>query len=147
MPIGKIGKGRRKRHPKYKSPRRRTVGQQSVRMPGDSGFLSLDAKATYVTLEQRLIVTITAKRRADNRGPSIMLKHVEEEWSRKNNADGTLTSLLGRVLKETAEKVQGKVLPERGVYLNSCCRHGDEMSFLQTVCSSCRCWYCDLSES
>lgn len=116
-------------------------------MPGNSGFLSLEAKATYITLEQKLVVTITAKRRSNNRGPSIMRKHIEEGWSRKKNADGTLTSLLDRVLKETAEKVQGKVLPERGVFLDRCCRHGDEMSFLQTVCSTCRCWYCDLSES
>jgi hypothetical protein len=146
MPIGKVGRGRRKRHPKHKTPRRRQVGTEVLRLPGKSGFLSLQASALHQVKQQRLVVTVTAKRHPDNRGPGLLLKHVEEEWHRAQNADGTLRKLLKRLLAETAERVQGRLFPERGVFLDQCSR-GDEMEFLQNVCSGCRCWYCDLSEA
>jgi hypothetical protein len=145
--VGKIGRSLKKNHSKFKSPRSRQVGTATLRMPGNSGFLSLQASAIFHTREQRLVVTVTGKKRPDNRGPGIFFRRTFPDWHRVQNADGSSRKKLDEVLKETAEKVQGRIYPEQGFFLPQCNPGGDDLAFLQKACSDCRCWYCELSEA
>ena len=143
-PIGRMGRARKKNHAKYKASRFRKAGVRVLRMPGKSGFTSLQAAAVYKSREQMLVVTITSSRHALNRGPGIFFKKVFE-WHRHQNGGRGLQDLLKAELEEVAQQVMGKKLPESGVFLDQCSSADDVTEFLEKTCATCTCWYCGLS--
>lgn len=144
-PLGRVRGKHAKKHQNFRTPRNRSVGARMLRMPGGSGFETLTARAIYKSLELLLVVKVTSKKREDNNGPGILLTQTHK-WNRAKNEDGSVRRLLDETLAETAGRIGGRQLPEKGMFLDKCVPTGDEGAFMQKVCAVCKCWYCELSD-
>jgi len=146
--IGQPGplRRRKKNHPKYKKSHRQKTQTFRKDMPGSSGFVYLEGSGLYLAKENRFVVTVSSKPREDNRGPAIYLKRTIEDWNRARNEDGSIPEVIHEVLYEVAADVIAGVYPERDMFLERCNNTGQTVdAFIDEVCTTCRCWYCDLS--
>lgn len=144
--IGQAGRFRKKNHPKYKKSHRQKTQTIRKDMPGSSGFIYLEASGMYLAVENRFVVTVSSKRRPDNLGPAIYLKRAVGGWDRTKNEDGSIPETLQGVLDDVAADVIAGSYPERDMFLERCNNTGQTVDvFIDEVCTTCRCWYCDLS--
>tara|TARA_R110002126_G_scaffold52672_11_gene142995 strand:- start:3622 stop:3969 length:348 start_codon:yes stop_codon:yes gene_type:complete len=115
-------------------------------MSGASGFEWLEAGGTYDVNLKKLIVTISARRRASNLGPGLYFKR-SFAWSRKQNETGSLPEKLNDVLDDIEGQVLGRKFPKSDMFLERCNNTGmDPGEFMESTCMNCICWYCELSE-
>ena len=144
--IGQLGANQRnKSHPKYRKSATQSVLATRLSMPGGSGFLYLQGSAVYNSIEKLLVVTVSSKRRPDNYGPGIFLKRTFD-WDRLRNEDGSVPETLNTVLQEIATQVGKRQFPERDLFIEKCNNSGQVLEdFLEDVCATCHCWYCDLA--
>lgn len=143
--IGQPHRHIRKRHPKYRKSVRQPAISIRRRMSGSTGFVYLQADSLYLSGQSKLVVTISSKNRETNKGPGIFLKRIVEGWTRAKNADGSIHEAVQEVLDDVVAQVEAMQLPERELYLSRCNTVGkDAGSFIDDVCSTCECWYCEL---
>lgn len=149
MPLGKLGRKRsRKKHPSYKSSPKSQLPSRTLRVPRGTGFTELQAQAMYDGVENRLLVTVTARRAPENLGPGIFDRRVVEDWHRHQVAAGDGVKLLDGILQEYAGLLRAGKMPERSLYLETCKPQGsDMMVFTERVCGRCHCPYCELSQA
>jgi hypothetical protein len=146
MAIGKVRKQIRKTHGSYKTARVRHLLSKCLRMPGDSGFIELQGSIKYRARDRSAVVTVSSRRRPDNRAPGIFIKRRFEDWSLNKVRDGSPNRTLMGVLEDVANQVKSRTLPERSLFLDKCNPSGKQVDkFIATACASCRSWYCELS--
>lgn len=146
MPIGKLGRGLSKKHPGFRSNRRRNLPPQTLPVPPVTGFTQLQGQATYDAVDHRLVLTLTARRAEGNLGPGIFERESFEDWHRHQVDGGEVRRLLRSRLEGLEARLKARVTPERQLYLDVCTPDGQDPSrFLQSTCAKCRCWYCELS--
>lgn len=144
--IGQAHRFQHKTHPMHKRSRRQHALSLQRRMPGNSGFLYLQADALYLAGQNRLVITVSSKRRPENLGPALYIKRYVEDWHRDRNEDGSIPQALHDALEDVAKQVMQRQLPETDLFLEKCNTSGEAVEvFLEEVCTKCRCWYCDLA--
>lgn len=145
--IGKLAAlARQKTHSTYRGSKRVQVVTLRHPMPGRSGFLWLEGVAVHHSLEHRLVVTVSSRRRPDNLGPGIFLRETVEDWDRERTARGEARAEVARILEDVAERVRKREFPVTDMHMERCNTAGQSpATFLEGTCTGCRCWYCELS--
>ncbi len=141
--IGQASRTRKKNHQKFRGHRTRTVGRAERKL-GGCVITKLQVKAVYHQILRKLMLNISGPSAPGNRGPGISLRE-SYDWKRDKNADGSVHRLLKKRLDELEKQIRGKAFPEKDMFLELCCSSKDSIEFMESVCSSCTCWYCELS--
>ena len=116
------------------------VAEESLRVPSHLGFSLLEGRIFYLPRRKKVVVHVSGKRLATNKGPPFVLTE-NLDWPDGGDFGGMRNHLKAR-LQANMLKLRSKEIPERDNQIRRCAAGKDPAEFSETGCPGCICWYC-----
>lgn len=126
-------------------PLKKLICKEEIACPEETGFSKLKGQLYYLQGSHMVEVVVYPTRTKTNRCPSLSTERLVP-WSDSKDRAGMKLHLHG-VLQHVLLDIVTRAWPERDIYLGRCNITGKNDSlFLSTVCSTCICPYCEISD-